>query len=647
MKKRITAILLFIGCIPLILVSLYYYNFIYNNTMREYNETNLQMVSAVRTDIDNYVERHLAALRLLSKNQQLINLDPAARVYLLEAAKLYPHLSLAVDDNQGNILFRGDNQGLTNIAHRQYFKEAVGGKEAISEVLISVNTKVPVVNLAVPLRNQEIITGVIQGGIELSNLNLFIAERINQHYTAFIIDQSGKVLAHTEPKVASERQDLSKETYVQQGLAGKNGVTINEDAQGHRSFVYYMYDNSTGWLICTQIPYETVMAPIRDLQVKFLVIVVFLVIVLSIIGYFLSNRIVNPIKLVCERASEVAKGNLTIEAIQVISQDEIGELANSFNSMIAHLKQLVEDISHSAEQLAASSEELTASAEQSAHVTNQVAIATIKVAEGTTEQTATVHKTSRIIGHMSSGIQRVATTANVVAGTFERTVAIAQNSGQSVEIVANQMANIEKSVSSTAQVIEKLGERSKEIGQIVVTISEIAGQTNLLALNAAIEAARAGEQGRGFAVVAEEVRKLAEQSQEAATQVASLIGEIQSDTDKAVLKMNDGTREVKVGAEVVNTAGQVLREIVMLVEQVSGQVKEISFAIQQMAIDSQQVVNSVKTVEKLSKNIAGEAQTVSAATEEQAASVEEIASSGQALAKLAEELQSAVQQFKI
>ena len=192
-----------------------------------------------------------------------------------------------------------------------------------------------------------------------------------------------------------------------------------------------------------------------------------------------------------------------------------------------------------------------------------------------------------------------------------------------------------------------MGERPKEIGQIVVTISGIAEQTNLLALNAAIEAARAGEQGRGFAVVAEEVRKLAEQSQVATKQIASLIGEIQGDTDQAVLAMGNGTREVKLGADVVNAAGQAFQEIAGLVTQVSDQVKEISLTIDQMALGSQQIVSSVNQINSLSKKVTGEAQMVSAATEEQSASMEEIASYSMSLATLAQNLQDSASKFRV
>lgn len=216
-----------------------------------------------------------------------------------------------------------------------------------------------------------------------------------------------------------------------------------------------------------------------------------------------------------------------------------------------------------------------------------------------------------------------------------------------MEQANEQMIHIEKAVTNSAEIVANLGERSKEIGQIVDTISGIAGQTNLLALNAAIEAARAGEQGRGFAVVAEEVRKLAEQSQEAAKHIAVLIGEIQEDTQHAVSAMADGTQEVQRGTEAVNTAGKAFLEIAGLIETVSGQVGDIAAAIQQMAGGSQQLVSSVKDIDTLSRDIAEQTQTVSAATEEQTASMEEIASSSHELAQMAEKLQTAIAKFRI
>jgi methyl-accepting chemotaxis protein len=248
---------------------------------------------------------------------------------------------------------------------------------------------------------------------------------------------------------------------------------------------------------------------------------------------------------------------------------------------------------------------------------------------------------------MSAGIQHIADNANVVAAQSAQASDKALSGGKAVERAVSQMGKIENTVNSSATVVAKLGERSKEIGQIVDAISGIAGQTNLLALNAAIEAARAGEQGRGFAVVAEEVRKLAEQSEEAAKKISGLIGEIQADTDKAVVAMSAGTREVKTGAEVVNAAGVAFTEIAGLVTQVSDQVKEISAAIQQMATGSQQIVSSVKKIDELSKASAGESQSVSAATEEQLASMEEIAGASEALAKLAQDLQEAVAKFRV
>lgn len=365
------------------------------------------------------------------------------------------------------------------------------------------------------------------------------------------------------------------------------------------------------------------------------------------IGWFIARLIANPLISMVERVREVAGGNLTIERVDITSQDEMGQLEKALNAMVASLRNLIGKVLESAEQVAASSEELTASAGQSAQATNQVTNSITEVAQGSEQQVQAVAEASQVVAQMSAGIQQIAANAASVAGISDKTAAAAENGGESIAKAVTQMAHIETTVINSAQVVSKLGERSKEIGQIVDTISGIAGQTNLLALNAAIEAARAGEQGRGFAVVAEEVRQLAEQSQNAAKQIANLIKEIQEDTNRAVLAMNDGTREVKLGAEVVNAAGQAFGEIVKLVDQVAEEVNGISASIQQTSAGSQQIVAAIGQVDMIGKNVAGQAQTVSAATEEQSASIEEIAGSSESLARMAQELQHAVSKFRV
>nr|WP_243237408.1 methyl-accepting chemotaxis protein [Heliobacterium chlorum] len=368
----------------------------------------------------------------------------------------------------------------------------------------------------------------------------------------------------------------------------------------------------------------------------------------ALFALWITRGITKPVNLLYGELTKLAQnGGDLRQKIDVDATDEIGDLANAINQFLADLRGIMTQVLHSAENVSSSTSELSASAAQSAQATNQVVASITEVAQGADKQVKAVSEASAVIEQMSAGIQQVATNANVVSGVAEKTAKAAFEGDKAVNAAMIQMNSIEKSVSSSTQVVSKLGERSSEIGQIVDTISGIAGQTNLLALNAAIEAARAGEQGRGFAVVAEEVRKLAEQSQEAAQQIANLISEIQAETSNAVVAMKDGSREVKVGTDVMNSAGKAFKEIVSLIDQVSDQVSEISAAIQQMASGSQQIVSSVREIDRFSKDAAAQTQTVSAATQEQSASIEQIASFSEELEKMAEDLKATVSKFKV
>ncbi|MDF2928941.1 HAMP domain-containing methyl-accepting chemotaxis protein [Anaerospora sp.] len=379
-----------------------------------------------------------------------------------------------------------------------------------------------------------------------------------------------------------------------------------------------------------------------------LVIVNIIVILLSIlIAYFVSRSISRPVREVAEAASQIANGDLTMQSISYQSEDEIGKLANSFNTMLLNLRMIIQQVSVSAEQVAASSEELTASAEQSALAATQVAGTITEVAQGTDQQRQSISDTLQIIDTMTAQVRQIAFNADSTTTVSKQTAAAAQKGGEAIEAAIKQMTTIDQTVAESSAVISALGERSKEIGQIVNTIAAIAGQTNLLALNAAIEAARAGEQGRGFAVVAEEVRKLAEQSQTATKQIASLIHEIQAETNKAIIAMNAGTREVTTGTQVVNTAGRSFQDISALVGKMAGQIQDITASVQVVVASSAQIATSISEVGEVSRVTSGQTQTVSAATEEQSASMQEIAAASEALADMAADLQVTITKFTL
>ena len=258
-----------------------------------------------------------------------------------------------------------------------------------------------------------------------------------------------------------------------------------------------------------------------------------------------------------------------------------------------------------------------------------------------------VGETNTLVHKITNAIEQVAGNTEVVAASAEKTADTANNGEVAIKKAVSQMQTIEDKTNATASVIGELEGRSKQIGQIVEVISNIAAQTNLLALNAAIEAARAGEAGRGFAVVAEEVRKLAEQSQEAAKQITELINDVQTHTNSAVTFMNDSKKEVESGTQVVAIAGQNFETILAMVRDMTNQINEISAAVQEVTSGAQNVATAVEEIDEESKKSSEQTQTISAATEEQAASVEEIASASQHLAKMAESLQVAISKFKV
>lgn len=366
----------------------------------------------------------------------------------------------------------------------------------------------------------------------------------------------------------------------------------------------------------------------------------------GVVGWFIIRSIVKPVHEVQEVAMALAAGDLR-KQIKHQSKDEIGIMASAINQAIVNLQTLISHTVQISEQVASSSQQLSASAETVGEATLQVTEAISQLAKGADDQAEAASETGREVDSISKLIQRVAQSTQNMSQDTGKVTQTTLEGQQVVDQAIRQMESIKQTVDQSAATVKHLGEKSVEIGQIVDVIQSIAGQTNLLALNAAIEAARAGEHGRGFAVVAEEVRKLAEQTQDALRQVGTLIEEIQEETSRAVNDMQSGTEEVATGVQVIGGTGKSFSAIAHVIESVVGQIQEVADIAQNLAVGSEHVVQEVENIAAISQESAASTEEISASSEEQSASVAEIASSAQGLAELAQQLQRAVNEFKL
>ena len=376
------------------------------------------------------------------------------------------------------------------------------------------------------------------------------------------------------------------------------------------------------------------------------IIVAIVAIVLTCVcGFFLLRTISTSVDMVLSGLSKVAQGDLRVH-LATDSGDEFAQMANQTNKMLENIRSMTKMIQKTADSVADSSDTLTSTSEQSANATQSVAQSITEVAEASQSQMSSVAEAKHQVDAFTNGLSEVTNAIESVATDIEHTSQKAEEGNRLVLATVDQMNSIADTVLSSSEVVAKLGERSKEIGNIVEVISGISGQTNLLALNAAIEAARAGEHGRGFAVVAEEVRKLAEESQNASKQIGDLIGAIQNETEQAVTAMETGRTEAEKGRENVAATGEGFSEILSMIRRIQENAGSIKATMDDLGQRATKIDTATGEIHDAASKVASESQTVSAATEEQAAGMEEIAASSRGLSDMAHELNTAAAKFK-
>jgi methyl-accepting chemotaxis protein len=336
------------------------------------------------------------------------------------------------------------------------------------------------------------------------------------------------------------------------------------------------------------------------------------------VSVFMTRLILAPIDRTVVVTEEISQGDLT-KRIDVLSSDEVGEMAGHFDTFVGKLNQTISQVAQNISKVSSAANTLDRAAEQMATGIEQIVSQVNSVATSSEEMSTTSSEIAQNCIMAAKSSENANDSALTGENIIQKTISI--------------MNHINERVQGSAKIIENLGLRSEQIGEVVDLINDIADQTNLLALNAAIEAARAGEHGRGFAVVADEVRKLAERTTDATKEIGQTIAAIQSGTREAVASMEEGVKEVNLGAEEAGKSGAALKDILLQIRTVTSEVSQIATASEQQTATTNEIANNIQQISEVMR--------------ETSKKIQENAGAASQLASLSQELQTVVSQFKL
>ena len=337
-----------------------------------------------------------------------------------------------------------------------------------------------------------------------------------------------------------------------------------------------------------------------------------------LISFFMTKLIIAPIQKTIEVIEDISQGNLT-KRVDVVSNDEIGEMSNHFNAFVEKLHQAIVHVARSSNDVSSAANTLDSAAEQ--------------MAAGVEQAAAQVNSVATASEEMSTTSSEIAQNCVMAAKSSEKANGAASEGEKIIQETVDVMKRINERVKESARIIKSLGTRSDQIGEVVGLINDVADQTNLLALNAAIEAARAGEHGRGFAVVADEVRKLAERTTEATKEIGDTIAAMQTETKNAVSSMEDGVKEVEVGSVEAEKSGDALNDILKQINAATVEINQIAVASEQQTATTNEIANNIQQISEVMHDTSKR--------------IQDNASAASQLAGLSKDLQKLVGQFTV
>ncbi|QTH39921.1 hypothetical protein J4772_20045 [Cohnella sp. LGH] len=431
-----------------------------------------------------------------------------------------------------------------------------------------------------------------------------------------------------QPRFATTESEGKRNSVVVSGYPGMSGEAIAE--------------------LSVIVPAEASGTVHKEMVRMSLIVAVLAGLLIALIAYLLRWRMILPLVAFEAFLKEVSSGRLSVSVSDKTRrrEDEIGSIGRSLQEMAEHLKTLAAGIRSTASATSSAVGQLTGEAEGAAEGANRIAQAMREVAAGADSQMQGMKRGADVALEIVAGMGTIGERSSAVAAVAEEASRQAAEGSDTVVDAVEQMDKISATVESSVRDARELHSKSERIERMAEAISAIAYRTNLLALNANIEASRAGEHGRGFAVVAGEVRKLAQQADQTASEITAIIAEVQGGILSVVRHIEAGQTEVSSGAVKVREADQTFRGIAVGIRGMEDELQGIAAAGQQIGAQLEELSALIEQTEAISASSAERAQDVADIAESQMNSVRKVADETNALASRIRELEQAVNRFR-
>lgn len=633
-----------------------YYFSSYNMILDDFASNTSTMVTQQNATIDEILNSYNEAIQMLASNKALAEYaaDPTKESSLLE---MFGNYKDAHKNIQSAYMGTPDGKMILYPVQtlpdgydprvRGWYQDATKneGKIIWTEPYVDASKGNMIISGAQTIKVDGKLIGVLAIDIDLSKLSETIRNtKVGKNGYLVLMDKNGKVVLHRDKEMLG--QDLSNEEWVKSMLSQDSKKIMDFKYKNKSNYLSFTTNKITGWKLYGTIEAKEINDKTASVRNKIIGVAVVSILLVIAMGFFISTSISKPIQVIMNAMKKAENGDFSAQ-VKVKSKDEVGLLAQSYNSMLQKLVPLINQINSISTKLNESAELLAATSQQTSHSTKEVSETVHEIAKGASEQAGDAEKGAELINSLSAKIEEVVGISNKMKDTTQTADDLNKDGLNTIKLLRTKTNENSEIANNVGTKIYSLNSKSEQIGRIIETITAISEQTNLLALNAAIEAARAGEAGRGFAVVAEEVRKLAEQSSNASKEIQALIVGIQSEAHNAAAAMDSVKQSVEEQDKAVDGTEEVFNRIAASINSIVEQTATIDGALSEMDRSKDEAVHAIENISAVSEETAAASQQVSAATQEMADGVQAVTDSALQLNKAANELKEAIKIFRI